>query len=879
MIELVPGTVLGERYRIVRPLSAGGMGAVYVVEHITTKKERALKVMRPELLDDAKLRERFAQEAQIGARIESEHVVEVIDAGVDAERSMPWLAMELLIGETLGHLAHRQGALGAGFVRDVLEQLSHAVAAAHDEGVVHRDLKPDNVFLAGRKGVGAPFTVKVLDFGIAKLVSEAHTRFTAALGTPLYMSPEQMSPGSAIGAPTDVWAVGLIAFQLLSGKVYWRAAHAQESTAMMLVNEVTSLVLDAASVRADALGARALPEGFDAWFARAVARDPGDRWGHAREAWNALGPILAKAPRGLYPEIVSPAPRARKAEPAADLGTGEWLAQKNASGIGEAATEIPSLSVPSAFARSEADMSLERADEASPARDLDSKGTPSGHSSARVVGVLGESGAALGATVPAPTDARPIRKSKRTPIALAGLAMLAVAGTGIVFAVRARHSDTVSASAAPSTSGSAAPSPLAQVASIACQDAKLEGSGITPEVAKSLGVGACARLAVAVGVDWRDPKGTPLEVTGSIGDDGVADITLSIAGKSAHAQRNRPLAAISAGASDLAAQIDSPEPNAETIAAWGAHDGIGARRIRRAWRMAHFGFGESSLDEEKALVAAFPDSAWAHWLLADDLQPLSPERDQEIARALDLAISLPTARSHALRGVVLYNRSAADTDEAMGLLRKAYKESPGDLDIASLYAYLALDTGATDEGLSVTDRLYAASPTFAINALGHATNPDVDHDLARDGKYAAELRDVFPESGTWGLWFRGAVSNGRLDDARASLALDAAIDSTPNTNRVSFHLKSAYLDLVEHRPADARDEVKSLLTDPNEGAATRATEDYAQAFYLEGRVLDAEAVLLHEMDRESADSRRVSRSAPRPRHDRTSPLARSAAAG
>src|ERR1041385_3928440 len=106
---LLPGQVIAGGYRVGRPLSEGGMGSVYVVEQITTHKQRALKVMQPAIVNDARLRERFVQEARIGASIDSEHVVEVIDAGVDTERQLPWLAMELLKGETLTQLSERKG--------------------------------------------------------------------------------------------------------------------------------------------------------------------------------------------------------------------------------------------------------------------------------------------------------------------------------------------------------------------------------------------------------------------------------------------------------------------------------------------------------------------------------------------------------------------------------------------------------------------------------------------------------------------------------------------------------------------------------------------------------------------------------------------------
>src|SRR5580700_7063069 len=141
IVQLAPGDVFANDFRVVKPLSEGGMGAVYVVEQLSTGKRRALKLMLPNLVADVKLRQRFEQEARVGSRIESEHVIEVVGAGVDAPTGTPWLAMELLQGEDLGDLVRRAGALPAGEVRSILEQLCHAIAAAHDAGIVHRDLK------------------------------------------------------------------------------------------------------------------------------------------------------------------------------------------------------------------------------------------------------------------------------------------------------------------------------------------------------------------------------------------------------------------------------------------------------------------------------------------------------------------------------------------------------------------------------------------------------------------------------------------------------------------------------------------------------------------------------------------------------------------
>jgi serine/threonine protein kinase len=211
-------TVAGD-YRVVSPLAQGGMGDVWIAEQISTGKRRALKVMKPELLNDATFRARFDQEAKIGSRIESEHVVEVVGAGIDVSLGVPWMAMELLEGQSLEGLVTERGPLPPAQARSLLAQLGHAVAAAHRAGVVHRDLKPENVFIARSQQLGGGQKVKVLDFGIAKLFDQAPSGHTGAmsLGTPRWMAPEQTG-GQTITPATDVWAIGLIAFWSLTGR-------------------------------------------------------------------------------------------------------------------------------------------------------------------------------------------------------------------------------------------------------------------------------------------------------------------------------------------------------------------------------------------------------------------------------------------------------------------------------------------------------------------------------------------------------------------------------------------------------------------------------------------------------------------------------------
>ena len=289
--EVAYGTVVGNDYMVQRPLSRGSMGAVYVVEQLSTTRPRALKILRREYISDTTLYKRFEREVQVSSRIPSEHVAQTIAAGIDGKLELPWIAMELLEGQNLANYVDEHGPLGKDTTRAYLEQLCHALKAAHKLGIVHRDLKPANVFLSEAQRVGNTKVVKILDFGIAQVVAESLTLNGTPLGTPNWMSPEQAS-GEATTAATDVWSLGLLAFYMLTGKNFWLASRRPNDPSGVL-REILHHPIPIAWARAIELGVMEhIPTGFNEWFAQCVARSPGDRFVNAGAAYAALASAL-----------------------------------------------------------------------------------------------------------------------------------------------------------------------------------------------------------------------------------------------------------------------------------------------------------------------------------------------------------------------------------------------------------------------------------------------------------------------------------------------------------------------------------------------------------------------------------------------------------
>ncbi len=323
MMALRPGTVFAKSYEIVRPISAGGMGIVYEVIHLGTKRHRALKVMLAHIVADPVMRARFALEAVVTAEVESEHLTEVFDAGIDEESDCPYLVMELLRGEDLGARIKRGERTDAAEVLALMDQVARTLEKTHAAGIVHRDLKPDNLFLT-RRDDGSP-RIKILDFGIAKLVKQDLTgpqATTKSFGTPYYMAREQITGESKlIGPSSDLYALAHITYALLTGAPYFEdEARSADGNLLTLLMAVGHGAVEPATQRALRRGVE-LPTPFDAWFKRAVAVSPQQRFASARAMMEELAVVLRDPVRFFAAAPSSPgsgAPRPELVSAASD---------------------------------------------------------------------------------------------------------------------------------------------------------------------------------------------------------------------------------------------------------------------------------------------------------------------------------------------------------------------------------------------------------------------------------------------------------------------------------------------------------------------------------------------------------------------------------
>ena len=275
-------TVVAGKYRVEELVGRGAMGSVWAARHTTLGHRVAIKFIHTELAKNRDAVRRFETEAKAAAKLKSRYVVQVHDHGITSS-GLPYIVMEFLEGQSLESAIAERGPLPPAEVIDIVCEAAVALEVAHAAGVVHRDLKPDNIMLARDVESKRGYTVKLVDFGIAKLLADevanvGATRAGAIVGTPRYMSPEGLTGSAPVGPRSDLWALGACAFAAMVGKVPFEGESIGD-----VVLHVCSTPMPVPSERR-----AGLPPGFDVWFARACQRDPARRFPTAKVMSEAL---------------------------------------------------------------------------------------------------------------------------------------------------------------------------------------------------------------------------------------------------------------------------------------------------------------------------------------------------------------------------------------------------------------------------------------------------------------------------------------------------------------------------------------------------------------------------------------------------------------
>lgn len=304
------GTVVAGKYRIEHILGSGGMGSVWLARHVELGFLVAVKLIKPSLLTRKDSRRRFQIEAQAATQIDSPHAVRVFDYG-ETDDGVPFMVMEFLEGESLADCVSRRGAFSLEELARILAQASKAISKAHAQGIFHRDLKPDNVFLATNVehiDPELPYTVKIVDFGIAKLLDNSFsvggagpgmagpTQTGMVVGTPSFMSPEQLTEGGEPDALTDVWTLGVTFFTAATATLPFEGEVLGDVVLKVCVSEMPK----------PSRKHPELPPEFDAWFAKACARDRKKRFQSVTEMSDALS-LLAEGGRDTARRLPTPA--------------------------------------------------------------------------------------------------------------------------------------------------------------------------------------------------------------------------------------------------------------------------------------------------------------------------------------------------------------------------------------------------------------------------------------------------------------------------------------------------------------------------------------------------------------------------------------------
>jgi serine/threonine-protein kinase len=431
-IQFGPNVVIAGRFRLNRQLGRGGMGSVWHATHLGLDVPCAVKFIEGEIAALPEAQARFEREAKAAAQLRSPNVVQILDHGV--YEGLPYIAMELLEGEDVGKRLTRIGRMPAYELVRIVNQVTRALAKAHAMGVVHRDLKPDNIFLVRDEDREI---AKVLDFGIAKAqttnsISGSNTKTGAMLGTPYYMSPEQAQGTKQVDHRSDLWSLAVIVFQALTGVLPFES----EALGDLLIKIIVSPIPMPSDYVKD------LPPAFDRWWHKASQRDPAQRWQSAKELSEGLGLVFGLTPGASVVE----------ASARGSFATGDPAFQMT-----------PAPTGPGAYARAPGASPAFAQTPGGPAMGLAAPGQPFAMTPSQPgfpspgLGVTPAPGGAFGAS---PTTGTPMSRSllgapgipkhSRTGlwVALAGgLLVLAVAVAGVSLAMKGKQPPATSATA------------------------------------------------------------------------------------------------------------------------------------------------------------------------------------------------------------------------------------------------------------------------------------------------------------------------------------------------------------------------------------------------------------------------------------------------
>jgi serine/threonine protein kinase len=743
---LAIGATIG-RYVIEGRLGRGGMADVYAARDTTLARKVALKVLRA--TTPLESRDPLLREARLAATFEHPSSVVIYDVG-EAE-GVGFIAMELVRGKPLSDFVGDRSVPLARRVR-WLVGAARVLAAAHDAGLVHRDVKPSNLMIRDDG------EVKVLDFGIARAfevpvsgVPEApSTSEGAVVGTLRYAAPERFAGGRGDGR-ADQFSWGATAWELLAG----RHAFSGDDT----VDTVGRMLLDGVGPLADA--APEVPEEIARVVDRTLARRPEDRFASLHEVADALEP---------FAEVFTPRP---------------------------ALPSLPMLEAPSA-------------------------------------------------AIPAPAIASGPRRSRARAVAV--IAVAGLAALGVFFGIHRANVPLV----APVDHREA---PV--VAQLACADAEVEtetetetkGDGAA-NLAHALAMGACARLAAELGVDWAVPGAAQrLEVHAKLSP-GAATVTLRLADREATATNPSAMAAVSSAVAALVPQLRVAPWPAERTRLWGARDEASGRRILRVWQRSRLRLAPDPSSEIKRLIETDGDSPIPYMLAIMSSAGGQETIDAAPARILERLDRVPRARATAIRGTLLAFPAELDRAEAVRLFRDSYASAPDDHSMSALYATFAVRLGLP-EAFAVLDRLHEQAPTYCLTPLGDAVTRAVDRDDARSGRYVAWISELLPEASAQVASVKYLASVGRFDEARAALALARRLGlDGAAADPLTYATARAEIELAALAPEAAREHTSAILADPRFAATQQGGSALLATFLQEGRIAETEAALRQHAERQ-----------------------------